>query len=275
LPPGMQYSGPAAIAPSGWAHLERLQERGAATSQGFIAMHMHSSLDPLWHTLEAGIGAAGYSPLRIDLKLDTDKLDEEILAEIRRSKFLVADLTNQRPSVYLEIGYAMGLGMRVFRTCRADQIKELAFDLQSFLCMRWESDKLDQLGKPLRDRIVQSLGEGPLGPPEIRAFFYRNPEERRERYKVSQTEPGWPAQEASLASEVELRAFLHLARPQKIIRIGAPDSSGNSTLVSQPTSVEAAFREISALSDNGGPVQLMFFESDFRQAFLRIASGRS
>jgi len=154
---------PVAIAPDGWAHLETLRERGAATSQGFIAMHMVESLDSLWHRgLEAGIKTAGYSAFRIDRKLDADKLDDEILAEIRRSKFLVADLTNQRPSVYLEVGFAMGLGMRVFRTCREDDIQNLHFDQKTYHCTSWVQGKEDELAKSLRGRIVARFGEGPL-----------------------------------------------------------------------------------------------------------------
>jgi hypothetical protein len=161
--------GPVAIEPDGWAHLEQLRERGAATSQGFIAMNMAESTDSLtslYHQgLEAGIEAAGYKPLRIDRKLDTDKLDDEILAEIRRSKFLVADLTGHRQSVYLELGFALGLGMRAFRTCRADQVKDVAFDQRTYLCMTWEEGGEHELAKTLADRIVARLGPGPNKPP--------------------------------------------------------------------------------------------------------------
>ena len=152
-----------AIKPSGWDHLETLRARGAASSQGFIAMHMTESLDSLWHGgLEAGIEAAGYRALRIDRKLDAVKLDDEILAEIKRSKFLVADLTDQRQSVYLEIGFAMGLGMPVFRTCCEDDIPNLHFDQKTYHCTPWVQGKEDELAKPLRDRIVAKVGWGPL-----------------------------------------------------------------------------------------------------------------
>jgi hypothetical protein len=156
------------IKPDGFAHLESLRERGAATSQGFIAMNMAESTDSLtslYHQgLEAGIEAAGYKPLRIDRKLDTDKLDDEILAEIRRSRFLVADLTGHRQSVYLELGFALGLGMRAFRTCRADQVGSVAFDQRTYLCMTWLEGRERELAKTLADRIVARLGPGPNKP---------------------------------------------------------------------------------------------------------------
>jgi hypothetical protein len=131
-------------------------------------MHLDPSLDPLWHALEAGIEAAGYEPLRIDRKPDADKLDDEILAEIRRSKFLVADLTDQRQSVYLEVGFAMGLQMPVVRTCREDGLREkkLAFDQATYYCVPWKIGKESELAKPLSDQIVAKAGLGPLTPAE-------------------------------------------------------------------------------------------------------------
>jgi hypothetical protein len=153
-----------AITPAGWAHLEGLRAHRADSSQGFIAMHLDPSLDPLWHALEAGIEAAGYEPLRIDRKLDADKLDDEILAEIQRSRFIVADLTHQRQSVYLEIGFAMGLRMRVFRTCRQDDISNLHFDQKTYHCTPWVAGKEGEVAKVLRARIVARCGEGTKKP---------------------------------------------------------------------------------------------------------------
>ena len=46
-----------------------------------------------------------------------DKIDDEIIGEIRRSRFLVADFTHgdkgARGSVYYEAGFAYGLGLPV------------------------------------------------------------------------------------------------------------------------------------------------------------------
>ncbi len=50
--------------------------------------------------LEKGISAAGYKPLRIDTKEHANKICDEIISEIRRSRFLVADYTGHRGGVY-------------------------------------------------------------------------------------------------------------------------------------------------------------------------------
>ena len=41
--------------------------------------------------IKKAVESAGYTPMRIDKKPDVNKIDDEIIAEIRRSRFLVAD----------------------------------------------------------------------------------------------------------------------------------------------------------------------------------------
>ena len=67
--------------------------------------------------LNCGIEDAGYEAVRIDEKEHTNKIDDEIIAEIRRSRFVVADFTQgkdgARGGVYYEAGFAHGLGIEV------------------------------------------------------------------------------------------------------------------------------------------------------------------
>ena len=80
--------------------------------------------DTMLPTLKDGIAPAirdaGYEPLRIDHKPHINKIDDEIIAEIRRSRLLVADFTCEpgkvRGGVYFEAGFALGLGIPVFWT---------------------------------------------------------------------------------------------------------------------------------------------------------------
>lgn len=44
--------------------------------------------------LMPGSQDAGYVPYRIDLRDDVNKIDEEIIPETRKSRFVVADLTH-------------------------------------------------------------------------------------------------------------------------------------------------------------------------------------
>lgn len=54
--------------------------------------------------------------VRVDFVEHNEKICGKIVTEIRTCQFLVADVTLQRPGVYFEAGFAMGLGRLVART---------------------------------------------------------------------------------------------------------------------------------------------------------------
>ena len=93
------------------------------SSQAFVAMWFDDSIIEAYKQgVEKGIKEAGYKPLRIDQKEHINKIDDEIIAEIRRSRFLIADFTQgpdgARGGVYYEAGFAAGLGIPVIYTCK-------------------------------------------------------------------------------------------------------------------------------------------------------------
>lgn len=135
------------------------------SSQAFVAMWF---ADEMYDAYEDGIRPAiedaGYKPLRIDLKHDVNKIDDEIFAEIRRSRFLVADMTQgddgARGGVYFEAGFASGLGLPVLYTCFHERTNLLSFDTRQFYHILWVS--LDDLYLRLTTRILARIGKGPL-----------------------------------------------------------------------------------------------------------------
>ncbi len=150
------------ITPRGWAHLQSLQQTNAQSQIGFVAMWFDKSVDPAWTAIDAGIRSSGYEPLRIDRKEHNNKIDDEIIAGIRRSKFLVADFTGHRGGVYFETGFATGLGLPVIWLCRQDELEKTHFDTRQYNFIVWEADKLSELEKVLQNRIEATIGRGPL-----------------------------------------------------------------------------------------------------------------
>jgi hypothetical protein len=58
-------------------------------------MWFDESMKSAWTDgIEPAVMNAGYKPLRIDGKDHNNKIDDEIVGEIRGSKFLVADFTH-------------------------------------------------------------------------------------------------------------------------------------------------------------------------------------
>ncbi|MGO4195686.1 hypothetical protein AB4Z13_10000, partial [Rhizobium sp. YAF28] len=110
--------------------------------------------------------------LTIDQKEHSNKIDDEIIAEIRRSKFLIADFTCglvgsgegitaiPRGGVYYEAGFAQGLGIPVIWCCREDHINHVHFDTRQFNHITWKTP--EELREKLKNRISAVLGDGPL-----------------------------------------------------------------------------------------------------------------
>lgn len=128
-------------------------------TQGFVAMWFDSSMDTAWADgFKRAIEGAGWSPHRIDAKEHVNKICDEIVSEIRRSRFIVADLTEERGGVYYEAGLAHGLAIPLFLTCRKGTA--LHFDLRQYNCIFWEQP--EDLRNRLQARIAAVVGEGPL-----------------------------------------------------------------------------------------------------------------
>ncbi len=155
------------ISPTGYAHLAELETKSVSSDQAFVAMWFDSSMDNLYFKgIAPGIEKAGYKPMRIDKKVHNNKIDDEIIAEIRRSRFIVADFTQgddgARGGVYYEAGFARGLNIQVFSTCSADSIKDVHFDTNHYLHLLWSPDDFDNLSDKLAVAISATIGDGPL-----------------------------------------------------------------------------------------------------------------
>ena len=151
------------ITPAGHLRYEELQARQPASAQGFVAMWFDETMrDAYIGGFEVGIRNAGYDPLRVDWVEHVGKIDDEIISQIRRSRFVVADFTGQRGGVYFEAGFALGLNLPVFWTCRQNQIDELHFDIRQFNCIDWTEPP--ELADKLQKRIEAVIGAGPLKP---------------------------------------------------------------------------------------------------------------
>ena len=149
----------------GYSYLAEIDHAVTDSSQAFVAMWFDESMRKIWEDgLRPAITDAGYKPVRIDQKEHLNKIDDEIIAEIRRARFLVADFTHgedgPRGGVYYEAGFAHGLNMPVVFTCRRDMLKEIHFDTRQYPHVVWET--VSELRTRLEKRISAVLGDGPL-----------------------------------------------------------------------------------------------------------------
>jgi hypothetical protein len=146
---------------SGWERIDQMRQTGRTSSLAFVAMWFDESTNALYNdAIEPAIREAHYEPLRIDKHPHLNRIDDEIVGQIRRSRFMVADFTGQRPGVYFETGFMMGLGRNVFWMCSKDEIeKGIHFDVRQYNFIIWESPQDARV--QLRNRVLRIEGEGP------------------------------------------------------------------------------------------------------------------
>lgn len=118
-----QAAGAFWIAAKGWERIDDLTYRTPSSPQAFVAMWFHQTTDDAYKDgIAPAIEANGFLPVRIDAKQHVNRIDDEIIAEIRKSTFVVADFTcakgQVRGGVYYEAGFAMGLRIPVIWTCK-------------------------------------------------------------------------------------------------------------------------------------------------------------
>ena len=98
----------------------------------------------------------------------SDGIVDKIYAEIRRSRFMLADFTENKAGVYLEAGFAQGLGLKVIGSCEASHLalanpkKSLHFDVRHLNMIGWRADKLADLTGRITLRIRGMIGQGPV-----------------------------------------------------------------------------------------------------------------
>jgi hypothetical protein len=148
------------LTPAGIFRLVELQRSAIASWQAFVAMWPDPSMDDAaTNGFEMAIAAAGYSCLRLRKKQHTNGLDDETIAEIRKSKFLIADLASEGAgaAVYFAAGFALGLGLPVIWCCRSDRMAHVDFNSRQFAPVVW--DKPKDLAEKLYQRICALIGQ--------------------------------------------------------------------------------------------------------------------
>jgi nucleoside 2-deoxyribosyltransferase len=149
----------------GWRELEALVRQRTDSSQAFVAMWFDDSTNDAYvKGILPAVNATGYKAVRIDKKEHNNRIDDEIIAKIRRSRFLIADFTCRagevRGGVYYEAGFAQGIGIPVIWTCKDTSMPDLHFDTRQYAHIVWKN--ASDLFIQLKDRIGATIGDGPL-----------------------------------------------------------------------------------------------------------------
>ena len=153
---------------TGHQHCKELLTNQKHTINAFVAMWFNPSVSGVYSSAIApAIEECGFRPVRVDNVEHNNEITDEIIAGIKDSRFMVADMTGYRGGVYYEAGFARGLGIPVIFTCRKDwfdgekdaegkTVKEkIHFDIDHQNIIVWETE--DYLKKRIVDRIRATI----------------------------------------------------------------------------------------------------------------------
>lgn len=140
---------------SGWERVEELKRAHISSRYAFFARRFkNDDLDTLYEKcLKQAVAETGF-----ELRIVTQKaghIDAIVEDEIRRCRFLVADLSDANAGAYWEAGLAEGLRKDVIYICR-DGV-QTHFDTDHRQTVRWDLTKLDETAKRLKAVIRNTL----------------------------------------------------------------------------------------------------------------------
>jgi hypothetical protein len=137
----------------------KMQEGAVDDELLFVICSFDPGMDP---TYEAIVAAAAEVGLRAERVKDIGgdyRITDRMLSMIRRARLIVADLTNERPNVYFELGYARGIGKTVITICREGT--HIHFDIYNWTHLSYidsrplERDLLKRLKFELQCRTTE------------------------------------------------------------------------------------------------------------------------
>jgi hypothetical protein len=141
----------------GWQAVEPTLPTEGEPDRCFVAMWFNDEMDPVYKSgFAKAIEECGFKPY-LDKEYPTNKsIMDRILSEIRRARFVVADFTGHRQSVYYEAGFARGIGREVIGCCREDEIQNLTFDTRHLGHVVWKdaADLRQKLADSIRANII-------------------------------------------------------------------------------------------------------------------------
>jgi hypothetical protein len=123
----------------------------------FVAMPFAEDFEDVYQFgIYATIRKCGYICEKVDESMFAGSIVDRIMDGIRQAQFVIADLTLEKPNVYLEVGYAWGMNKSVILLAREGQ--RLHFDLSHHKCLFYKT--IGRLAEVLEKTVLDMFGPG-------------------------------------------------------------------------------------------------------------------
>lgn len=118
----------------------------------FVAMPFKDDMEDIWdYGIQPTVKLAGYICERADLSSFTGDVMDWVKKRIETAEIVIADLTESNPNVYLEVGYAWGVGIPTILLMK--NASELKFDVRGQRCLIYK--RIKDLEKSLKKELTE------------------------------------------------------------------------------------------------------------------------
>ncbi len=137
----------------GLSKVIELSENEIQSKNCFIAMSFSKDLNELRESIRSTISETGFKPILIDeIHYDSDiTINDALIAEIKKCKFLIADFSEHKHGVYFEAGFALGLKRPVIYMCHKNEFDNSHFDTNHYPHIIYKD--IDELKSKLKNKI--------------------------------------------------------------------------------------------------------------------------
>ncbi|MBE9489462.1 MAG: hypothetical protein IMY67_04130 [Bacteroidetes bacterium] len=144
----------------GWDYYEAIEKGEIESKLAFMAMPFgNDELDNVFVKYwKSAVEDSGFTLERLDEKATAGSIDDRLRQTIRRSSFIICELTNANNGAYWESGFAEGIGVPVIYTCKEENHKnDSHFDVNHHLCIIWNDNNLTEKSKELSSVISETF----------------------------------------------------------------------------------------------------------------------
>jgi len=127
----------------GWEEFERLQKPRIEGNYAFMAMQFDNEVLQKIYTefIVNAVKETGFTIRKVNEFQPAGLIDNHISVAIRKSHFIIADLSDDNRGAYWESGFASGLGKPVIYICEEDKFEKgkTHFDTNHHLTLTWKN----------------------------------------------------------------------------------------------------------------------------------------
>ena len=153
---------------SGWLKYENILKSVSDSTVAFMAMKFgDEELNTVVNeSFIPAVKQTGFRLQNLNDEQGAGLIDDQLRVKIRRSRFVIADLTHGNNGAYWEAGMAEGLGRPVIYTCKKsvfdDKEKKPHFDTNHYNTVIWDSENLKEAAKKLKATIRATFPEAAI-----------------------------------------------------------------------------------------------------------------